>query len=189
MRRKFVGAAVFAVMIGLLAVSCEPILLYQSPLPEFKAPSDKALCVVLRPSGMFGEYAPIWLDEKCVSGTMGNTITSFEVAPGPHLVLTKIALLTKVKLNFQPGKVYYLLQAAFPIPMIGTSTSLTPMPGDEATAKIEKEKGNIKFTKLNPKQTYQDLTAGNIKEELKDYDEWTKKEPAKAKVEADYPGY
>ncbi|MBN1309601.1 MAG: hypothetical protein JXA18_16900 [Chitinispirillaceae bacterium] len=170
-------------------VSCTSPLLYEETIPDFKAPSDKALCVVIRPMGIYGQYAPLWLDTKCVGGTIGNTITSFEVDPGSHLVMTKINLMSKTKLNFQSGRIYYVLMAAYPIPMVGTGTSLTPMPGSEATAKIEEEQGKIKFTKLNPEYEHKDLDADDLKEELDDYAEWEKKEPEKARAEAEYPGY
>lgn len=175
--------------LGLLMSSCTSPLLYEDALPDFKAPADKALCVVIRAGGMFDQYAPIWLDEKCMGGTEGNTVTSFEVDPGIHLVLTKINLMSKTKLNFQAGKVYYILMAAYPIPMIGTGTSLTPMPGAEATDKLKQEQGQSKYAKKNPEYNHEDLSADDVKEELKDYSEWEQKEPAKAKTEADYPGY
>jgi hypothetical protein len=97
--------------------------------------------------------------------------------------------MSKTKLNFQAGKVFYILMAAYPIPMVGTASSLTPMPGAEATNKIKEEQGKIKYTKLNPEYDHEDLDNDDLKEELEDYAEWEKKEPDKARVEAEYPGY
>jgi len=189
MKCSSVSFTIMVCAVAMIIISCTSDLLYENNIPEFKAPANKALCVIIRPTGLYGTYSPIWLDKKCVSGTEGNTITSFEVDPGEHLVLTKISLMTKVKFNFQPGKVYYLMQAAFPIPMVGVSTSLTPMPGPEAVTKIESEKGKIKFTKLNPEAGHKDLDDDDVKEELEDWSKWSRKEPEKAKIEIEYPGY
>ena len=189
MNRSFVRTLCSIGVLGVILSSCTPPLLYDETIPDFRAPSDRALCVVIRPSGMYGQYAPLWLDTKCVGGTEGNTITSFEVDPGSHLVMTKINLMSKTKLNFQAGKVYYILMAAYPIPMVGVGTSLSPMPGDEATQKIKEEEGKCKYTKLNPEYDHKDLEADDLKDELEDYAKWEKKEPEKAKAESDYPGY
>jgi hypothetical protein len=90
----FIGA------MGVMFSSCTPPLLYEEAIPDFKAPADKALCVVIRPSGMYSQYAPLWLDAKCVGGTEGNTITSFTVDPGSHLVMTKIKPYVENKTEF-----------------------------------------------------------------------------------------
>jgi hypothetical protein len=172
-----------------LFIGCEPVLLYEEQFPAFNPPADKALCVVIRPSGMYGNLAQIWLDGKTVGATSGNTVTSFEVDPGEHLVITRISIKTKVKLKFEAGKVYYLLQAAFPVPMLGVSTSLTPMPCAEATEKLEQEKGKCKFTRLNPNNTsLENLDDDDVKEELDDWKEWSDDNPEKSKTEIEYSG-
>jgi hypothetical protein len=180
--------AAFAVS-GLLLSSCTPELLYDKNIPNFTAPADKALCVVIRQSSFGGKYAPLWLDAKLVSGTSGATITSFEVPPGPHLVITKINIKTKTKLNFQAGKIYYLQQAVWPVPFVGLMTGLTQMPQSEAAPLIEKERGSIRYSRINPDNGDKDLSNEDFQDETKDYDKWAQKEPAKAKAEADYPGY
>jgi hypothetical protein len=177
-----------AVAVGMVFIACEPFLVHQDQFPDFKAPADKALCVVIRPAGMFGDLAKIYCDGKIEGGTFGNNVMSFEVSPGPHLVLSKIRTISKVKFNFQAGKVYYILQAAFPVPFVGTSTSLVPMPGAEATAKLEQEKGKCKYSQYNVKSQEPDLDKKDVDDEMKDYDEWAQKNPDKAKVEAEYPG-
>ncbi len=174
---------------GLLLSSCTSPLLYEDALPEFKAPSDKALCVVIRQVRMFGNYTPIWVDQKLVSGTIGGTVTSFNVDPGEHLVITKVTVKTKLKYNFQAGKVYYILQTAWTVPMVGVMTGFTPLPADEAVALLEKEKGSVKYSRANPEYDGDDLSEDDVKEELEDYAEWAEKNPDKAKVEAEYPGY
>jgi len=188
MKSRLFFAVSFSLVV-LFLTGCEPYLLYEDAWPEFKAVPDKALCVVIRPTGFAGgAYSPLWLDSKLVSGTTGNTVTSFTVEPGEHLVITKISIKTKVKFNFQAGKVYYLMQAVFPVPMIGTSTSLTPVPCEEATAKLEQEQKSLKYSRSNPNKEQEDLSAEEVKEELEDWDKWSKENPEKAKVEIEYSG-
>jgi hypothetical protein len=174
---------------GLLFLACEPFLIYQTQLPEFNAPPDKALCVILRPFGFFPNVSKIYLDEKIVSGTRENTITSFTVDPGQHLVIAKIGTRSKVKFNFQAGKVYYVLQTVYPIPIVGPGTTLVPMPGSEAIAKIESEKGKCKFSRYNEKSGKSNLEKSDVAEELADWEKWAKDNPEKAKIEIEYPGY
>ena len=186
---KCVRVLLAAVVVGMVFVACEPFLIKQDQFPDFKAPADKALCVVIRPSGMFGDLAKIYCDGTIEGGTNGNNVMSFEVTPGPHLVISKIRSKAKVKLNFQAGKVYYILQAAYPVPFVGTSTSLSPMPGAEATAKLDQEKGKCKYAQYNVKAQEPNLDKKDVDELTKDYDEWAAKNPDKAKAESEYPGY
>lgn len=91
--------------------SCIPPILTEDTIPNLKAPADKALCVIIRHAGFSG-YAPVWLDAKMVSGTNKGTLTSFEVVPGSHLVMSKINLMAKTKLNLEAGEIYYIMQGS-----------------------------------------------------------------------------
>ncbi len=178
--------------LGAFFLGCEPFLLYEEQVPEFKAPADKALCVVYRPSGMYNQVAKIYCDKKFITGTTGNTLTSFEVDPGEHLILAKIDIMAKVKFNFEAGKIYYIAQVAFPIP-IGITTlvsnTLSPRTCADAAEKLESEKGKLRYTKFNPNfGEVEDLDDDDYEEEMEDYKEWQEKEPEDAKKEAEYQG-
>jgi hypothetical protein len=181
--------ALVALSCALLFVACEPFLIYENQLPEFKAPADKALCVIIRPSGFFNNTSMIYVDRKIVSGTTGNNITSFSVDPGKHLVLGKINNTTKVRFDFKAGKVYFILQTTYPVPFVGVLNTFVPMPGDEAMSKIESEKGKCRFSRYNEKSQESDLDKKDVDEELADWEKWAKENPDKAKVEIEYPGY
>ena len=176
----------------MLFIACEPFLIYEDQIPEFNAPPDKALCVIYRASGIYNNLAQIWYDKKLVSGTTGNTITSFDVEPGEHYIFSKINIMNKVKFNFQPGRTYYIAQAAFPIP-IGITTlisaTLSPRTCEEALEKLESEKGKLKYTRFNPNyEGAEDLSDKDFQDEVEDYKKWSEKEPEKAKLEAEYAG-
>lgn len=194
--------AVSAVVVGLFLAGCEPFLLFEESIPEFKPPADKALCVMIRPSqsalkavgGLVGGFdanalAIIYVDGKVVGGLQENSVTSFEVEPGEHLVLSKVKTMSKVKYNFQPGKVYYITQGLMPIPMIGTGQALKPMTPDEYRSKLADNTGALRYTRLNPNVPAEDLDADDVQDELEDWQKWAKKNPEDAKVEMEYPGY
>lgn len=181
-----------AVTSSILFIGCEPFLLYEDQIPEFNAPPDKALCVMYRASGIIGDLAYVWCDKKLVSGTTGNTITSFEVDPGEHYIFSKVNIMNKVRFNFQAGKVYYIAVAAFPVPIGITTlvnTTLTPRTCAEAAEKLEFEKGKLKYTRINPNaEGGEDLSDKDFQDEIEDYKKWMEKEPEKAKIEAEYEG-
>ncbi len=193
------GLLVAAVAAGaVLMVGCEPFLVYQEQFPEFKPKSDKALCVVIRPTGGIGALrteATLWLDGKVVSGTGPNTITSFDVEPGEHILVTQlntsgmIKPKARVKFNYQPGKVYFVLQPVYPIG-IGVASSLVPMPGDEAMAKIEEERGKCQYVYMNSAyEDAEDMDENDVQDEYEEWASWAEEEPEDAKKETDYPGY
>lgn len=73
--------------------------------------------------------------------------------------------------------------------MVGTGISLTPMPQSEAISIIEKEGSSLKYTRINPEADPKNLDDDVVQKELQDYEKWAKKEPEKARSEAEYPGY
>jgi len=207
---KYSRVLAVSMVAALVFISCEPLLLFEDTYPDFASPADKALCVVIRPLappsipipkiGPMGggsinlgaKQALIYIDGKVSGGNIGKTVCAFEVEPGEHLIIAKADIPGKVKFNFQAGKIYYLMHNVFPVP-IGVTTlvgsTLEPMPGDEAVAKLQEEKGNCKLVKYNPAAEAEDLEADDVQDEREKWDDWAKKEPDKAKIEMEYPGY
>ncbi|MBD3393110.1 MAG: hypothetical protein GF418_13395 [Chitinivibrionales bacterium] len=96
--------------------------------------------------------------------------------------------IAKARLTFEAGKIYYLIQAVYPVPMVGITTSLTLMPCEEAAAKLEQEKGNFTYTRINPARGIENLDADDVEEEREDRKEWADENPDKAKAEIEYKG-
>jgi hypothetical protein len=196
--------------VGLVLAGCgEPFLLFEATLPEFSAPADKAMCVVIRPSqsamkglgaalgggGIMGggfdanALAKVYVEGKLVAGLQENSVASFEVEPGDHIVMSQVNTLSKVRYNFQAGKVYYIQQVLMPIPMIGTGQAMKPMTPDEYKSKLADNSGALRLAKLNPAVPAEDMDADDVAEEKEDWDKWAKKNPEEAKAETEYPGY
>jgi hypothetical protein len=193
--KRFLALTVAVASLVFITGCGTPKLIYNKTLPEIKAPSDKALCVVIRPMAMFGAvYIPIFCDQKYVGGTEGNTMLTFPVDPGEHYVIADATNKSKVKYNFQAGKVYFIWHTVVSISgfvTINTST-FAPMDGESATKKIEDEKGKITWVQANPEdKDEKDLSASDFEDIKKDYTKWAgeSKNAADAKKEAEYPGY
>lgn len=192
---KLIVAGVVTVMAAMLFSGCESMLIYNKELPQFKAPADKALCVIIRPMALMGSNTvTMYCDTAYQGATEGNTVLSFPVDPGEHYIIGDATNKSKVKYNFQAGKVYYILHTVVTISAsyvtIVTST-FKPMSGPDAVAKLDSEKGKITWVQPNPKSPQKNLSAGDFEDVKKDYKKWVadSKNAEDVKVEAEYPGY
>lgn len=201
MKSRF--ALVATALVSMAIIGCEPFLLFETPLPDFKAPAEKALCVIIRPSQtgvkiasslMGGGFdanalAKVYVDGKLVAGLRENSVTSFEVDPGEHLIMSQVKTMSKIKYNFQAGKVYYISQGLIPIPMIGTGQAMKPMTPDEYKSKLADNTGALRYTRLNPNVPAEDMDPDDVADEMEDWKEWAEDNPEDAAAETDYPGY
>jgi hypothetical protein len=173
----------------------EDAVFWEDQIPSFRAPAGKALCVVIRPTGwnalMQGkldqnaDIAELWLDKRIVGATKPNSITSFEVPPGEHLVFTYVDVVRKrVQLNVQAGRIYYIFQTVTP-----RFNTFTLMSCEEAKQKIEEEKGKIRYETWNPGFTrLRDMRDDIYQKELTRWKKWAAENPKKAKAEKEYAG-
>jgi hypothetical protein len=198
MVKRLVGLISTAAMVMVIA-GCAPILLYNKELPDFKAPADRALCVIVRPVAFTGSsYLPIYCDTTYVGGTEGNTVLSFPVDPGEHFIIADATNKSKVKYNFQAGKVYFIFHTVVvvsttvgPATITVTTSTFKPKSGADAMAKIESEKGKISWVQPNPENPQENLSGKDFAEIQKDYEKWASKEKNAEDfhAERDYPGY
>jgi hypothetical protein len=183
--------------LGVVAMSlagCTPLLLHNQLIPEFKPAADQALCVVIRPVAMMGNvFIPIYLDTEYVGGTEGNTILSFPVTPGEHMVIADATNESKVRFDFKPGKTYYIAQTVVSIDafvVINTST-FTVKNASDALAIINNERGKSTWVQPNPARLQENLSAAKLAEAKRDWAEWAAKpeNAQSAREEKEYPGY
>ncbi len=177
-------------------LGCEPMLLKKEVIPEFKAPADKALIIVLRKIsvsiglGGGGGEAKIFLDKKYVTGTSSNSVTSLEVDPGEHFVISMTGVKTPLKFDFKAGRVYYILQTTFPIPFVGTGNAIVPVDGaegEENLASMRKDK--CEYAYANPADPQDDLSDDDYEDIQKEWKEIMEEKPEEAKKSMDYPGF
>jgi len=183
----------FLCVLGMLFLGCEPLLIYEENIPDWKAPADKALLVVCRPSKLYsGKPGLLYHKGKYLGALQGGDVTSFEMEPGEHLIVAKADSKGLIKFNYRAGKVYYVVMAIYPIPNPLTTiiaVSLSPQPGDEAAAFYEEKKGKLKFARPNPNREMEDMEEDDWNDEVKDYGKWAADHPEDAAKESNYPGY
>lgn len=177
-------------------IGCEPMLLKKEISQEFKVPADKALVIVLRKISVSigsmggGGDAKLFLDKKYISGTTTNSLTSFEVDPGEHFIVSLTDVKTPLKFNFKAGKVYYILQSTFPIPFVGTGNAIVPMNGEEGEANIaEMRKDGDMYVYANPADPQDDLSDGDFEDIEEEWKEILEEKPEEARKSMDYPGF
>jgi hypothetical protein len=194
---KRLSALAIAIAMLIFMAGCVSKLIYNKTLPELKPIPDKALCVVLRPTAFMGDvFIPIYCDQKYVGGTEGNTMLTFPVDAGEHIIIGDATNKSKVKFNFVAGKIYFIIHTVVTVRptsyiTINTST-FVPADGESATKKIESEKGKINWVQKNPEdKDSKDMSAKDFEDVKKDYDKWASeaKNAADVKKESEYPGY
>ena len=191
-----VSAAVAGISI---ALGCTPDFLYEVPLPEFMAPPDKALVVVYRLQDAFGvqgdddSYGKFYIDDKFMAANTGETVISFTVEPGRHFLFAKADATGTSRLDFKPGKVYYMQHIVFPIKVpyatVHGSTIKLKSP-QEYLADLKDDDAEMKYARMNPEgEHYEDMEDDDYREEMKGYEEWLRENPQDAKKALEYPGY
>lgn len=193
---------------ALLAASCSPPILYSAAsIPEVKPVAGKALVVVVCPMPKAEaaynaeKLSTIFVDGAFGAVTADNTVAQFTVESGSHYVMARIDNVATIRLNFLPGKVYYLVQknssvrVTAPTPGAGApSGGLTrvqtsiAVAGPDEFAAVMKTPG-IRFVKYAQSKPPANLDPMAKKAHIAAYEFWAKAKPELAKVLDEYPGY
>ncbi len=178
-----------------LLTGCTPLLLHEAVIPEFAPPADQALCVVIRPVAVSGGvFVPVYLDRQYVGGTEGDTVLSFPVPPGRHMVIADATNASKVRFDFKPGKIYYVAHTVVsinaPFVTINTST-FTPKNAADAMGILRNERGRSTWVQPNPARQQENLSVARFAEIKADYEKWaaSPEHAQSAREEREYPGY
>lgn len=82
--------------------------------PDIMAKDDTAVLVIVRDSFMFsGSVFQNYLDGKMIGETTGKSWFATEVSPGRHYVVVTGGVNRVALIDFQPGKIYALLENAY----------------------------------------------------------------------------
>jgi|WetSurMetagenome_2_1015567.scaffolds.fasta_scaffold00822_15 hypothetical protein len=192
---------------ALAAASCAPLVLYSTSVPEVKPVADKSLVVVVCPAPKAKaaynaeKLSDFFLDGAFCGVTANNTVTQFTVPTGTHYLMARIDNVATVRLNFQPGKVYYLVQVnssvrvTAPTPGSGApSGGLTrvqttlSVAGPDEISELTKAEG-LRFIKPGQEKPLASLDPMAKKSHIAAYEFWAKAKPELVKVFDDYPGY
>jgi Protein of unknown function (DUF2846) len=179
-RTIFVGTAC------LLFASCgEMYMLKQDTKPEIKPSQTMAKLVIIRTTS-FGFAVKIdnFVDGKFIGQTQGKSFFITEVEPGTHYVIAASENNACARLNFEAGKLYYLMQAIYPGIMFAR-TGFGTMTPEEA----DKEIKEAKYFIIDPAKKGKDLDAESYKKTCADFDKEAKEDPDRHKDVLNYKGY
>jgi len=192
---------------ALFVASCSPLIFYSASIPDVKPVAGKALVVVVCPMPKAEaaynaeKLSTIFVDGAFGAVTADNTVAQFTVESGSHYVMARIDNVATIRLNFLPGKVYYLVQknssvrVTAPTPGAGApsggltrvQTSISVVGPDEFAA-VMKTSG-IRFVKYAKAKPPANLDPMAKKAHMAAYEFWAKAKPELAKVLDEYPGY
>ncbi len=193
---------------ALLLPSCAPMIIsYSTVIPPIKPRPNQALVVLVRPTPKSeaaynsDKLSTIFVDGVFCGVTSNNTVTQIPVEPGSHYLMGRIDNISIVRLNFLPGKVYYVAQRnisrrvtaptpGFSAPSGGLTrvqTTLSPIGPDEYTAIMKQ--GGIRFATYDQTKPEKNLDPMAKKAHITAYEYWAKAKPNLARMQDDYPGY
>ncbi len=180
LRYCFVAALCF------LCASCgEFYMLKQNAKPQIKPSDTRAKLVIVRGTS-FGFAVKIdnFLDGKFIGQTQGKSYFITDVDPGIHYVIGAAENNSCARLNFEAGKVYYLLQAIYPGIMFARTGFGTQKP-DEA----EKDIQDCKYLIIDPAKKAEDMKKDDYDKTVADFDREAKEDPNRHKDVLEYKGY
>lgn len=199
MKLRLCGA-VAAVAIIILSCGAPGLMKRQDIKPEIKAIPDKAVLVIIRGTRFnSGTEVPNYLDGKFIGFTIGKSYFITQVEPGIHYIVSQAENRGCARLNFEAGKIYYLLQVLYP----GVKDALSYVFIGSFTPKAE---GRTDFDPKNPEDAMKDINECSFyiyeplngtmemkpeefKETTEDFDKEAKKDPEKYKKFLEYKGY
>jgi hypothetical protein len=108
---------IMTALAGLLLCGCAEKfhMVAREDSPAFAPKPDKALLVIIRTATFNGdEIFNNYLDGRMIGQTRGRTAFLTDVAPGRHYVTSRAENVDTIRLNFEAGRIYFLLQGIYP---------------------------------------------------------------------------
>lgn len=169
-----------------LLSSCGGLSMIEKDAPtEIKADLNNAKLVIYRGTSFgFAVKLDNYLDEKFIGQTKGKSFFITTVEPGEHYVIASGENKACAKINFEAGKVYYLLQAIFP----GIMKARTGFMGSDPE-KFEKDKPDLTYFVIAEDEELPEIDKDDYNETIQDHEKELREDPDKHKDTANLPGY
>ena len=177
---------IFVTFTALFLISCGGLSMIEKEAPtEIKADPANAKLVIYRGTSFgFAIKLDNYLDEKFIGQTKGKSFFITTVTPGEHYIVASGENNSCAKVNFEAGKVYYLLQAIFP----GIMKARTGFIGSNPE-KFEKDKADLTYFVLAEGEDYPEIDKDDYKETVNDHEKELQEDPDKHKDTAKLEGY
>jgi hypothetical protein len=153
--------------------------------PTIAPKPDKAVLVIARTTSMaFGVTIENHLDRKLIGQTKGKSYFITDVQPGQHYVMGHAENWATARINFEPGKIYFLNQD-IRMGVWMARTGFTPLTADEAAKQLNEE--GMEYRVYDTKNPGEDMSDKDFNEAKSDFEDEVKKGEQKDIV--NYKGY
>jgi hypothetical protein len=153
--------------------------------PEIKANPEKSTLVIYRGTA-YGAFVKIenFLDRKFIGQTWGQSYFLAEVDPGRHYIFAVSENVSCARINFEAGKVYYLLQAIYP----GGSYARTGFTGSDPVS-FEKDEKDLAYCTLMNGPAFPTMQDSVYQKAVSDYEKEIKKDPKRHEDTSNLKGF
>lgn len=154
-------------------------------LPDISPRQDKATLVIIR-DAFIGSPIVFWnyIDKKLIGETKGKTFFVAHVSPGPHYLIATSENSVAYKINFKPGRTYYLNQGV----AMGIWRARVSGYGLLSADQAKKAMKECTYLELNPENNTGDLDPKRYKEIIAEYEKEIKENYAGFKNVLEYQG-
>lgn len=183
------SAGCFGLLLTLFLFGCGPKhMILTDAMPTFVPKSGMALLVVVRTTSAYagGQVFDNYLDGKMIGQTAGKGFFMADVAPGSRYVMAHAQNWAVARIDFEPGKVYFLNQwVIYSFPK--ARTGFAAMPVDNALKHI-RERGSdyLVYDKSKPGE---DMASPVFEALQNTFEKEVKEDPGRHKDTLEYRGY
>jgi hypothetical protein len=157
----------------------------QKQRPEIKASPDKATLVVYRGTA-YGALIKIenFVDRRFIGQTWAQSYFFADVDPGRHYVFGVSENVACAKINFEAGKVYYLLQAIYP----GAMIARTGFSGSDPT-NFDNDVKDMAYYTLEKGPAYPTMADSVYEKAVSDFEDEMRKNPKRHEDTSNLKGF
>jgi len=161
--------------------------LVQREKPQLTTRPDMATLVIVRPTSYgFALVIDNFVDGQLVGRTRGKSFNLVNVAPGRHYVMGRAENIAVARIDFEPGRLYFLVQGITPgVWKARTLYSTTTL--EDALAKVDDP--DCDYRVLDPNGEVRHLSREDFEEAARDFEQELVKDPARHRDTIGYRGH
>jgi hypothetical protein len=182
--KRFVTLAICVVLLSGCAASGN--MVKRDMRPEFQAKNDTATLVIIRDASL-GFAVIFWnyLDGKLIGESTGRTYFFTDVKPGPHYVVVATENTAVARIDFEPGRVYFLREGVIMGFWRARTNGFEALSYDQAREAM----ASCTYLEFDPTRGGEDMDPKLYQQAIKDYQEEVKRNPEGFKAILEYKGY
>ncbi len=152
--------------------------------PPLITKSNMAALVIIQPDSFGGGYVVNnYLDGKQIGQTQYKSYFVTDVMPGKHYLTSEADNKDTVRINFEPGRIYFLQQGIYP--GWNANTRFSPMTPEEAKREIQEDVYYV----YDSGKPGKDMSEKDHKKEVAAFEKENKEDPERYRDILNYKGY